>query len=595
MKKSILFLVFFVPFFTFSQVSESFSDGNFTENPLWNGIIDNFIVNSSFQLQSKAASASKSYLTTPSEAFENASWETWIKITYNPSSSNYVSVYIISDRADISTECFGYYVQIGNTNDEVSLYLQEGTKKTKIIDGRDKILDSNPAEVKIKVTRDKDGNFNLYSKLPSENDYVLEGTVNDKTILGSKYFGLFYSNTSTTGNDYFFDDISVSGDKFIDIIPPVWTNLETVGTNQLKLTFSETMDFSNALFTVDNEFGNPSNKQISTDGTSILLTFGQDFEKGKIYTLTVESATDLSGNPLENTQKQIAIIENPEIGDVVINEICFEAAENSEEYFEVYNNSDKVIDLSKLIFTTRKTDGNLNTGYAFSKIKMFAPKEYFAFSPNADSIKNVYTPPTGANIFTSSKWYSLNNSNGNLIVTNTAKDTIYDEIKYDVKWHHPLIKSTKGVSLEKINPTLSGTDKNSWHSASSEVHYGTPGYKNSQYREMDTENSEEKWIWAEPESFSPDNDGINDVCFFRYKTDENGFVANAVIFNAVGVKMKQLAQNQLLSSEGFLMWDGTNDKGKIVNPSVYVLYIEIINSEKGIKKSKKLPVVVSIR
>lgn len=596
MRKYILILVFFVPFIAFSQVTENFSDGEFGTNPVWNGITNNFTVNSSFQLQSKAATTSKSHLTTPSEAFENAVWETWVKINYGPTSSNYASIYIISDKADISGDFNGYFVQIGhNSSKDIALYLQKGSVKAKIIDGIDLRASSNPCEVKIKVTRNSDGVFSLYSKLPTDADYILEGTVTNNEVLGSKFFGLFYSNTSTTGNAYVFDDILVTGDKFLDIISPVWTNLEIIGTNQLKLTFSEAMDFSNVVFSVNNEIGNATNKTFSVDGLSVVLTFSKDFEKGKIYTLNIENAVDLSGNKLENTQKQIGIIENPEVGDIVINEICFDAAENGEEYFEIYNASEKVIELSKLIFTTRKTDGTMNSGYSFPAKTTIIPNQFFAITPNSDSIKNVYFSPAEANIVSSEKWYSLNNSTGNLLITNAAKDTVYDEIKYDAKWHHPLIKNAKGVSLEKINPTLSGNDKNSWHSASSEVNYGTPGYKNSQFRDTNSENSEEKWIWAEPESFSPDNDGTNDVCFLRYKTDESGYVANAAIFNAVGVKIKQLFQNQLLSTEGFFTWDGTDEKGKIANPNVYVLYIEMINPQKGLKKSKKLPIVVSAK
>lgn len=595
MKNYILIFCFFVPAILSSQIVENFSDGDFTNNPVWNGTIGNFAVNASLQLQSKATATSKSYLSTPSEAFINASWESWVKINYNPSSSNYASIYIVSDRADISSECFGYYVQIGNTNDEISLYLQEGTKKTKIIDGADDRTNSNPAEVKIKVTRDADGNFALYSKLPVDADYILEGTTKNSTVQGSKYFGLLYSNTSTTGNAYLFDDILVSGDKFIDVVAPTWTNLEITGSNQLKLTFSEPMEFSNAVFSVNNEIGNPSDKTISADGTSVILTFSTDFEKGKIYTLTAERLTDLSGNLLGNTQKQFGIVEKPEAGDIVINEICFEAAENGEEYFEIYNTSHKVIDLSQVLFTTRKTDGTMNTGYFFPKNELLLPQQYLALTPSADSIRNVYLPLTGAVIVSSEKWYTLNNESGTFIIANATKDTIYDEIAYNSKWHHVLIKNDKGVSLEKINPILSGFDQKSWHSAASEVHYGTPGYKNSQFREMNVSNEDNQQVWVDPESFTPDNDGTNDVCFIRYKTDESGFVANVFVYNSIGVEVKHLAKNELLASDGYILWDGTNKFGKLANPNVYVIYFEMFHPEKGIKIIKKFPVVLSIR
>src|SRR5665647_165333 len=207
MKKLGLFFIIILPFFCFGQVNESFSDGNFINNPFWSGTSSNFIVNSASQLQSAATATSVSWLFTPSEAFDDAVWECWVKINYTTSSSNYASVYIASDKNDLSAGCNGYYVQIGGTNDEVSLFLQEGTKKTKIIDGTDKRTDGNPVEVRIKVTRDAQGNFSLFSKLITETDFVQEGSTQNNIIKQSNYFGLLFSNTGTTGSAYFFDDI----------------------------------------------------------------------------------------------------------------------------------------------------------------------------------------------------------------------------------------------------------------------------------------------------------------------------------------------------------------------------------------------------
>ncbi len=129
MKNLAAIFTIFLPFFCFGQINESFLDGNFINNPFWTGTSENFIVNSSFQLQSNASTTSTSYLFTASESFDDAVWECWVKINYATSSSNYASVYITSDKNELTNGCNGYYVQIGGTNDEVSLFLQEGTKK----------------------------------------------------------------------------------------------------------------------------------------------------------------------------------------------------------------------------------------------------------------------------------------------------------------------------------------------------------------------------------------------------------------------------------------------------------------------------------
>ena len=594
MKNLSLIFILFVPFFCFAQVNESFLDGNFINNPIWTGTTTNFTVNNSLQLQSQAKATSVSFLFTPSEAMENATWECWVKINYSTSSSNYAAIYLASDKNDITSGCNGYYVQVGGTNDEVSLFVQEGTKKTKIIDGADKRTDGNPVELRIKVTRDADGNFALYSKLASETNWVLEGTTQNNLIKASNYFGLLYVNTTSTGSAYFFDDIVVTGTKAVDKIAPSWTSFSIEQPNKLKLGFSEAMDFSHAAFSVDQEIGSPASEDISDDKTSVMLNFPSDFERGKIYTLQVSGLTDLAGNALPDTSRNIGIIEPKLPGDLKINEVMFDNPLNSMEYLEIYNTSDKVLDISNVIFTTRKTDGSLNTGNKIPPKTLMLPHTYLALCENADSVRNYHNSPIESRII-STGWSALNNESATLVLTNSAKDTIYDELTYNVKWHHALVKNTKGVSLEKINPLLPTQNPESWHSAASEVNFGTPGYKNSQYRDVINNESEPKTVWTEPEAFSPDNDGVNDVCFIHYKTETHGYMANVTILNQVGTKVFQLASNILLATEGILTWDGRTDKGKNANVGIYILYFEMFNPETGARKHLKLTIVVSSR
>jgi len=594
MKNLGLFLIILLPIFCFGQVNESFLDGNFINNPIWTGTSANFTVNSAFQLQSQAPTTSTSFLFTPSESINNAVWECWIKINYSTSASNYSAMYIVSDKADITTGCNGYYVQVGGTNDEVSLFVQEGTKKTKIIDGTDKRTDGSAVEMRIKVTRDADGNFVLYSKKPTETDFVEEGRTQNKTIKACSYVGLLFSNTTTTGSDYYFDDIVVTGDKFIDNVAPKWTSFSLEQPNKLKLVFSEPVDLSHAAFSVDNEVGNPSSQTLSTDKMSVTLNFSKDFERGTIYHLQVSGLTDLAGNALPDTTRSIGILESKESADLIINEIMFENPLNSLEYVEIYNRSDKYLDLTGLILTTRKTDGSFNTGVKIPAFTYLLPDSYIAMCESADSVRNYYALSTAPNII-STEWTSLNNENATIALINSTKDTIYDEVSYSAKWHHVLVKNPKGVSLERINPNLPSQLASSWHSAASEVNYGTPGYKNSQYRDLDTISAAPKMVWAEPEAFSPDNDGIDDVCFIHYKTESSGFVANVLILNAIGEKVFQLAANQLLATEGMFSWDGRTTKGKNVNVGVYIIYFEMFNPQIGVRKQSKLPVVVSAR
>ncbi|HEX8577101.1 MAG TPA: hypothetical protein VF677_12475, partial [Flavobacterium sp.] len=90
------------------------------------------------------------YLSTANTLATNCQWEFWVNLQFNPSSANYVDVYLTSDQANLqSANINGYFVKIGNTNDEVALYKRSGVAVTKLIDGGDGILNTSNNRIKI--------------------------------------------------------------------------------------------------------------------------------------------------------------------------------------------------------------------------------------------------------------------------------------------------------------------------------------------------------------------------------------------------------------------------------------------------------------
>ena len=103
MKKIIILLFVAFNFSLKAQFQESFSDGNFTANPVWSGDVANFEINVSNQLHLNApAVTDESVLVTTSNAAVDGYWEFYVDLDFNPSGSNRAYVYIISNQNDLT-------------------------------------------------------------------------------------------------------------------------------------------------------------------------------------------------------------------------------------------------------------------------------------------------------------------------------------------------------------------------------------------------------------------------------------------------------------------------------------------------------------
>jgi hypothetical protein len=164
-----------------------------------------------------------------------------------------------------------------------------------------------------------------------------------------------------------------------------------------------------------------------------------------------------------------------------------------------------------------------------------------------------------------------------------------DEVKYKDDWHFKLIDNAEGVALERIDPVAASQDANNWHSAASTAGYGTPTYKNSQYKLVQSINAT---IELSPKVFSPDNDGRDDITTIQYKVDAPGYVVNITIFDAAGRPIRNLVRNGTLALTGYWNWDGLDDKGNKLPVGTYIIFTEIFNLQ-GKKQQFKNTVVLA--
>jgi len=481
MKKILLISLLLFSKIAFSQVSDSFNDGDFSQNPVWNGDASYFQINSLSQLQSKGQQlASQTIsLSTANQLGLNASWEFLVQLNFDPTTTNFVRIYLTSDREDLKGNLNGYFIQIGETGatDGFHLYRQNGSSTTRIITGPQKNrANANVVYAKIKVTRDASGKWDLFSDLAGGSNFNLEGSIVDNTITSSEFTGVYCKYaTASRYNQFIFDDFIVD-DLVPDIIPPSIKSIVVVNPLALDVTFSEALDLNSAStlsnYYLSNGYAHPANISATAFPNVYRLTFSKEFISGD-YSLTINNVKDKKGNTItQNSNLGFTYIKPyaAKYGDVVINEIFANPTGNTtlpqKEYVELWNTT------NEYILTQGWKYSDQTSTYTFL-VDTIKPNQHVILTAKADE---TLFKPFGKTIGLS-PWPSLNNDKDILTLTdNTGK--IIDKIAYYDAWYKDDVKKKGGYSLELIDPkNICGGIQN-W-SASVDVSGGTPGQQNS--------------------------------------------------------------------------------------------------------------------
>lgn len=149
--------------------------------------------------------------------------------------------------------------------------------------------------------------------------------------------------------------------------------------------------------------------------------------------------------------------------DIVINEIMFAPTSPQPEWIEIYNRSNKIIDLKNY-----QVADAADTLKIISQSTILSPNEFFVIAKDT-LIFNYYNINSG---YVLASFPTLNNTNDKLILLDSLNRTI-DSLFYSSTWG-----GSNNKSLERIDVTLSSTDSSNWKS-SKNIFNATPGTYNS--------------------------------------------------------------------------------------------------------------------
>jgi len=314
---------------------------------------------------------------------------------------------------------------------------------------------------------------------------------------------------------------------------------------------------------------------------SAYLTLHRSLEKHIIYYLSFRDnlPEDCAGNSLDTTRAvRVGLPDSISPGDIVINEILPNPETSGEKFMELYNRSEKVLDLHEL--AVGLYDSIQNTATDLKPVSengiLSFPGDYSVLTKDPDDIQKRYYCPDPDAFLQMSSMPSISSDKGSVVLARNNDGTIIDRITYSKELYSDLLTTTDGVSLERINPSLASLDATNWHSASESCGFATPGYRNSEFLNM---GSGKDIISLSPSVFTPDNDGKDDVLVISFTSDEPGYLADISIFDASGHLVRSLVQNRLLSTKDAVMWDGRDDKNLRSPLGIYILIIDLFTPE----------------
>jgi hypothetical protein len=276
-----------------------------------------------------------------------------------------------------------------------------------------------------------------------------------------------------------------------------------------------------------------------------------------IYKVELQGTiTSCYGEPALLQPVGFAVPHHPDSFSVVINEIMFDPATGDPEWIELLNRSKYTVDLKDLIIARADTSGIIHT-FSFPHQNFLLPPSSFLLFPDSLALLSSETRPT---------FPSLTNEPSRLLLLDPSQHII-DQAAYSPDWHDPYLTDSKGISLERIDPSAPGLLRSNWYSCN-ESQKSTPCKSNSNYSPN-----------PHPPSLTIHYSLLTIHCLssepmiIHYEFPSPGWYHELKIFDRSGALIRTAVPFSLAGSSGVLMWDGLDDRKQRVPEGIYVLII----------------------
>lgn len=354
---------------------------------------------------------------------------------------------------------------------------------------------------------------------------------------------------------------------------------QIIASDTLVFIFNEPID-STSIWNTSIQF----NPDLNYDGINISSAYAdtvkvflsESLKHNQTYQLTIQQVSDCSLNK-SNIQTNFVLAEKPIVGDLVINEVLFNPLDGGSDYIELYNKSPKNLELNGITFARYK-DG-MSDQIRFEQNHTVLAYDYVTFSADTNFINQNYSQINGKKV--QMQLPNLNNDSSTIYLI--YDQVVWDKLSYKEDWHIDLVEEYSGKSLERISASEPSQSRQNWRTAASGVNYGTPSAINSQNWNTDISGTFE----LNATTITPNNDGDRDNLLIKYSLDKPSMMGTFSVYDANGILVKQVFQNQIMATEGMLNWECTNESAQLVPAGIYIALFEFFDLEGEIHNAFK--------
>lgn len=313
-----------------------------------------------------------------------------------------------------------------------------------------------------------------------------------------------------------------------------------------------------------------------------LVELQEDLTPGAIITLMIPLlVTDFAGNIPYVTELRTGLPSEPLAGDIMFNELMPDPAGEESEYLELYNNSEKVFDISRLYITgSSSAAANAFTGIH----RLLLPGSYIALTTGSSNFSDSYPCSEEESIFRADRLPSLPDEEGQLALYDRNM-TVIDRVDYSSAMHMIFLSGTEGVALEKVSPAFLSDVASNWHSATAACNFGTPGAPNSVL--VDASEAAEGMTLSSGR-ISPDGDGFEDVVSVGVYPGGEENIITVTVFSDRGYPVRRLAERATAGAGAQFVWDGLSDSGARLPAGLYMIIAESCGTSGASHRWKKV-------